>query len=133
MAETGQQDFYAINTNTLEAGIQLYVQPVIDEMTAVNGSYTGAHTDVAAAHANQTPGWFAGAADGDVHAASSSFLNEAEWQLQRLASEQTQLLGSLQEYVAFLRAHMQWATDTDQKFASNFQSIHSELDDGRGK
>lgn len=133
MADTGAQNYYAINTNTLEAGIQLYVQPVIDELTAVSGSYTGAHTDVANAHATTAAGWFGGEGNGDVRAASGSFLNEAEWQLERLATEQGQVLASLQEYVAFLRAHMQWATETDQKFASNFKSIHSELDDGRGR
>lgn len=133
MANTGAQGFYAIDTNSLEAGIQLYVKPVIDDLAAVSGSYTGAHADVANAHATTAAGWFGGEGNGDVRAASSSFLNEAEWQLQRLAAEQGELLTSLQEYVAFLRAHMQWATETDQKFASNFQSIHKDLDEGRVK
>lgn len=130
MTEPGPPPDYALNPDTLETGIALYLDPLIADLGVVRDSYASAHAEIATAHATEAPGWFGGEGNGDVRAASSSFLNEVEWQLQRVAGEQTELVASLQEYAAFLRAHIQWARETDQKHADNFHAIHRELLDG---
>ncbi|MDQ3790447.1 MAG: hypothetical protein M3422_24825 [Actinomycetota bacterium] len=130
MTEPGPQPDYALNPGTFEKGIDRYLEPVVRDLAAVSDSYSSAHVDVAAAHANETPGWFGGEGNGEIRSATSSFLNEAAWQLQQLAGDQAELLGSLREYEAFLRAHIKWARETDEKHAENFRAIHRELLEG---
>jgi hypothetical protein len=49
-----------------------------------------------------------------------------------LAGDQAESLASLQEYMAFLRAHIQWATQTEQKIVNSFRAIERDLL-GRGQ
>lgn len=130
MTEPGPPPDYALSPETLEDGIDAYLAPVIRDLVPVNDGYSSAHADVAAAHANEAPGWFGGEGNGEIRSATSSFLNEVAWQLQQLAGDQTELLGSLREYEAFLRSHITWARETDEKHAENFRAIHRELLDG---
>jgi hypothetical protein len=132
MPEPGPQPDYAINPGALDSGIKTYLEPVVKDLAEVSASYASAHTEVATAHDNETVGWFGGEGNGEVRTATSSFLNEAAWQLQQLAGDQAELLASLREYEAFLRAHIQWATQTEQKIANSFQAIERDFF-GRGR
>lgn len=127
MPEPGPQPDYALNPGALEVGIKKYLEPAIKDLVEVSDSYTAAHTEVVTAHDTEAVGWFGGDGNGEVRTASSSFLNEAAWQLQQLAGDQAELLASLQEYMAFLRAHIQWATQTEQKIANSFRAIERDL------
>ena len=127
MPEPGQEPDYALIPDALDKGIDKYLTPVIDDLAVISDGYTGAHGDVSSAHADEAVGWFGGEGNGEIRAATSSFLNEATWQLQQLAGEQAELLASLREYEAFLRSHIQWATQNEEKIANRFRAIERDL------
>lgn len=131
MPEPGQEPDYALTPSVLDSNIEVYLKPVIADLGEVSASYSSAHAEVAAAHDNQSVGWFGGDGNGEVRTASSSFLNEASWQLQQLAGEQAELLASLQEYEAFLRSHTQWAAQNEEKIASRFRAIERDFLGGK--
>lgn len=68
---------------------------------------------MATAHDTYGAGWFGGEGDGDVRSASSSFLNEMEYQLRWLAADYADLAQSLADYQTFLLEYAAQARETD--------------------
>lgn len=134
MEETSDsQGVYAINPDAMEDGIKRWLTPVVDELKRISGGFTQAHAEVKAAHDNWgAAGWFGGEGNNEVRWATSSFLNETEWQLRRLAEEQAQLAASLEEYRAMLLEHIKGARAMDNQNAERFCAIERELDEMRG-
>ncbi|HEV8555458.1 MAG TPA: hypothetical protein VGR06_03555, partial [Actinophytocola sp.] len=79
-----QPRVYAISPDAMEQGIKWWLTPVVDNIKTISAGYTQAHAEVSTARDSETPGWFGGAGNNEVHWATSSFLNEAEWQLRQL-------------------------------------------------
>jgi hypothetical protein len=127
----GPNGVYALNPEHMKRGIELYLDPVIRDVEQLSASYTQAHDEVVAAHSTQAAGWFGGEGNGEVRPATSSFLNEMEWQLRQLAEDQRQLAASLQEYRNALQKHIQGAVAWDSENAERFHAIQRDLEAGR--
>ena len=114
---------YRLSPTGLEDGIRRFLTPVIDRLTGLRDGYRAAHDEVKSAHDRQAPGWFGGEGNSVVPPASSSFLNEVEWQLRQLVAEQAEMVTSLDEYRTMLRGHIDWAIRTDDENAERFRAI----------
>ncbi|WP_018680259.1 hypothetical protein [Actinokineospora enzanensis] len=123
---TKPEDYYQLNPEAMREGIRLYLTPVIDQLGGIAAQVKSAHGDIAAAHIGSAPGWSGGPGHGDLKAASSSFFNEAEYQLRQLSADQDELAASLAEYRAALEAHIDWAVRTDEANAEQFRRIDRE-------
>ncbi|GAB3442510.1 hypothetical protein [Actinophytocola sediminis] len=119
---------YKISPGYMEQMIEWYLTPVINKLGELRDGYTEAGAEVRAAHGNETPGWFGGEGNGEVKAASSSFLSEVSSQLEQLVADQSGLASSLTEYRAFLLNHADWARKQDQLHADRFAAIQRELE-----
>jgi hypothetical protein len=128
-SDTGQNRVYAVNPDTVSKGIEWYLNPVIADLEKITASYAAAHDEVKAAHDTEAAGWFGGTASDDVKMASSSFLNETEWQLRQLRDDQTELTKSLTDYRNMLAEHLTYVQNIDQKIAANFRAIDQQLDE----
>ena len=128
----GTKPDYAIDTQGLADGIKRFLDPVIRGLRESRDSFNAARDEVRSAHDASTPGWFGGEGSGDVRPACSSFLNEVTWQLQLLSKDQADLVGSLEEYKAFLEGHIDWIRNTESRIANRFKAIQRELDE-RGR
>jgi hypothetical protein len=128
-SDTGQNRVYAVNPEQMSEGITWYLKPIVDKLEEISATFNTAHDEVSAAHDNETAGWFGETGNGDVKMASSSFLNEVEWQLRQLKDDQAQLAKSLHDYQDMLAEHLAYVQDTDQKIAANFRAIDKQLDE----
>ncbi|MCE7004112.1 hypothetical protein LWC34_14900 [Kibdelosporangium philippinense] len=125
----GRHPDFAINPDELTLKINKFLRPVIEQLEKLTGRYDQAHGDVTAAHASQAGGWFGGVGNGEIQAASSSFLNAMEWQLRQVAHDQESLTASLRDYESSLHQIIAQAKQTDQAIADRFRSIESQLDE----
>src|SRR4051812_23622862 len=106
---------YSIDSKALEDGIRRFLEPVIKGLRESRDSFAAAHGQVKAGHDGSAPGWVGGEGNGEVRAASSSFLNEVAWQLEQLKTDQADLVASLEEYEAALRGHIDWIRNTENR------------------
>ncbi|UVS77511.1 hypothetical protein [Actinokineospora sp. UTMC 2448] len=122
---------YSINPDQMEDAIKSWLDPVVERLSVNSKAYTEAHAQVTAGHRSMGGGWCGGQGNGDLLAASGSFLNEVEWQLGRLSDEQAELAIALREYADLLRKHIAWARKTDADAAESFLAIGRTMD-GQG-
>lgn len=131
-SDSGQEKVFAIDPDAMEQAIGWWLTPVVDHLKQISGGDTQAHAEVAAAHDTQADGWFGGEGNNEVRWATSSFLNETEWQLRQLADEGAQLASSLEEYRDILLGHIKWARQMDKQNAERFRAIERDMTENRG-
>ncbi|HEX6353852.1 hypothetical protein [Actinophytocola sp.] len=129
--ENDPDKVYKLSPEHMEESIELYLDPVIQELRRIAGIYRAAHDQARAAHVEETPGWFGGEGNGHVKPAISSFLNEVTFQVSELVGDQDELVASLQNYRDMLQAHINQAVQNDLAHADQFIAIHRELDEKR--
>lgn len=127
----GPNGVYALNPDHMKQGIDWYLTPVITELKEISAAFAQAHDEMATAHSSQAAGWFGREGNGEVRPATSSFLNEMEWQLRQLSEDQANLAGSLEEYKTALLNHIQEAVAWDGQNAERFRAIQRDLEAGR--
>lgn len=120
---------YAVSTKDMPLAVEWYLDPVIERMKKIQTGFASAQGEVEQAHTSTAPGWFGGHGfSGALPSASSSFFNELKWQIELLATEEADLVASLQEYRQTLQAHLKWADDTENAITQNFVRIARDLD-----
>lgn len=124
---------YMLSPDHMEEAIEIYLDPVVQELGRVAGTYRAAHDEAKAAHDQETPGWFGGEGNGHVRPAISSFLNQVTYEVSLLVADQDQLVASLQNYRAALQAHIDGARRTDLANAEVFDAIHRDLNENWGR
>lgn len=129
--ENDPDKVYKLSPEHMTESIEIYLDPVIQDLQRLAVTYRAAHDEVKAAHDQEAPGWFGGEGNGHVRPAISSFLNEVTYQVGELVADQDELVASVQNYRALLQAHIDEAVRTDLAHADRFTAIHRELDDKR--
>jgi len=117
---------YAINTGSMENGIKLWFDPVVDRLNTINSSFAAGQAS--AAHGqSMAAGWVAGQGHGDVRDAASSFFSQVVTSLEFLRMDQGQVISSLGTYKDMMLKHIAWAERTDSEHAQNFTNIANNM------